>query len=348
MKLLWAPAYKISLCGALLLLGVSLEAAGPPPEKVDPLPQALFKTVPEGIDDLKAIQDQVKAVLKKAMPSTVAIILPDPSGRGVASGSGVIITEDGYVLTAGHISQTPNQKCEIRLQNGKRLAGKTLGWHKRVDAGLIKITDKGPFPAVEMGNSVNLKPGEWCVTVGHPGGFKPGRAPVVRVGRILMNSDNLIRTDTPLVGGDSGGPLFDMRGRVIGIHSWITDQISGNMHVPVNIYRNEWDRLAKGEAWGRGMGGRERPTSPGYLGVAFDRTSEDLVLTEVYRGLPAEKAGLKAGDVIRSIDEQKLTKRNDLMLYLLGKKPGEVVDIEVDRDGTVIQFKVTLTRRPEE
>ncbi|MFO0846374.1 MAG: trypsin-like peptidase domain-containing protein [Gemmataceae bacterium] len=289
MKLLWAVA-------VLTLLGLASGAlTAPPPasliETQPPLPAALTKPAPESVADLKAIQEQVKAVLKKAVPATVAIVIPDPNGRGVAAGSGVIISEDGYVLTAGHISQKPNERCTLILTDGKTLKGETLGWNKSRDAGLIKITDKGKWPVAKMADSGKVKAGDWCLTVGHPGGHKPGRPPVVRLGRVIATTKQWVQTDTPLVGGDSGGPLFDLNGNVIGIHSWISQSITGNMHVPVNTYKDDWDRLAKGEEWGREIGGGGGRTRGAGLGVAFDPDTDDLKITEVYPRTPAERAG---------------------------------------------------------
>src|SRR5690606_1520398 len=119
-----------------------------------------------------------------------------------------------------------------------------------IDSGLMEITDQGDFPAVEMGDSSKLKRGQWVLALGHPGGFESGRRPVLRLGRILDVEDDAIRTDCTLVGGDSGGPLFDMQGRVIAIHSRIGGPLTANIHVPVNVYKENWDRLAAGEAWG--------------------------------------------------------------------------------------------------
>jgi serine protease Do len=334
----------------MLILASIIEAAAPPVEPKIILPAALDKSAPEDVADLKAIQEQVKTVLKKAMPATVAIVIPEPSGRGMAAGSGVIISESGFVLTAGHISQKPNQKCTLILPDGKRLNGETLGWNRSRDAGLIRITSKGKWPHAEMGDSGKLKPGQWCLTVGHPGGYKPGRTPVVRLGRILSANRSWLQTDTPLVGGDSGGPLFDLTGKVIGIHSWISRSISGNMHVPVNTYRNDWDRLAKAEVWGTMMGGGppQRPTSSAYMGVVFSSETDDLVISEITVKTPAEKAGLRKGDVLVRIDDRKLESRPDLSRYLRRKKPGEEVEVEVERDGKPVIVKMKLIQRPEE
>jgi serine protease Do len=344
MKLFWAGAWKVGMAGTLtvLLVGMSL-AAAPPVDKETPLPPAFAKKAPETVEDLRAIQDRVKAVLKKTMPAVVAIIIPDPFGR-VAAGSGVIVSADGFVMTAGHISQTPGEKCFVILENGKRLEGKTLGWHKKADAGLIKLNTKAKLPFLEKGDSSKLTAGDWCLTVGHPGGYKFGRPPVVRLGRILRTNSDFIQTDTPLVGGDSGGPLFDMHGKVIGIHSWISERIEQNMHVPANTYRDTWDRLAKGDSWGTPLDQK----SQAYLGVAFDPDSSDLKITEVYKGNAAAKAGLKAGDVLLRVDNRKLARRTDLMRYLEKKEPGEEVTVEAQRDGKTIKFKVTLARRGDE
>ncbi len=347
MKRLWAGAWKLGMAGSLgcLLVSVTM-AAAPPVEREAPLPEAFHKKAPDGVADLKVIEARVKSVLKKTMPAVVAIIIRDPFGPGVAAGSGVIISPDGYVLTAGHISQTPKKECELILQGGKRVKGVTLGWHKSRDAGLIKITTKGQYPSVELGNSRKLKSGDWCLTVGHPGGYRPGRTPVVRLGRVLAAGDKLIQTDTPLVGGDSGGPLFDMRGKVIGIHSWITDQISGNMHVPVNVYREDWDRLAKGDSWGTMIGGERKPRGQAYLGVNFDPESDDLKIRGVTEGQPAEKAGLRAGDILVRLDGEKLEDRSDLMRVLSAKRPGEEITVEVKRNGKAVKARVTLARAP--
>src|SRR5262249_56787918 len=106
---------------------------------------------------------------------------------------------------------------------------------------MIKIPETGQYPHVEMGDSKSLQKGQWVVSLGQPGGFVPGRSPVLRLGRVINSTDSLIQTDCTLVGGDSGGPLFDLDGKVIGIHSRIGERISFNIHVPVATYRDEWD-----------------------------------------------------------------------------------------------------------
>jgi serine protease Do len=300
------------------------------------LPAVLDKPAPESVEELKAIQEQAKKVLAKVMPAVVGVRV------GAAQGSGVIVSEDGSVLTAGHVSGTPERDVTLVMPDGKQIKGKSLGSNRAIDSGMLKITAEGKYPFVEMGESRKVKRGDWVLTVGHPGGYKPGRTPVVRLGRVLDVTDELIRTDCTLVGGDSGGPLFDMQGRVIGIHSRIGATITANIHVPVDTYRETWDRLAKGETWGGRLGERPAP----YMGVQIDREAKDVRVVEVAKDSPAEKGGLKANDLILKLDSQKITTFNDLDNFLARKRAGDQITVEVMRDDKPTSIKITLGRKP--
>jgi serine protease Do len=330
---------------AVLLLALAGLGAAPPLPKDQPLPAALTRLAPEGVADLLTIEKQVQAVVKKVMPAVVGLRI------GPAAGSGVIVSPDGTILTAGHVSGTPNRDVLVFLADGRRVRGKTLGNNRGIDSGMIKITEKGTWPAAPLGDSAKVKRGDWCIAVGHPGGYKPGRTPVVRVGRILVRNDNVIRSDCTLVGGDSGGPLFDMRGRVIGIHSRIGVSIDQNVHVPVNTYKETWDRLAAAETWGGmfsffGGGGRGRRTRGGYLGVILDREADSCKVLEVNEGGPAEKAGLKPGDVITRLGNQPVPTSDDLRPLLADKRPGSEVVLVVQRGTESVKIKVVLGRWP--
>lgn len=302
-------------------------------EKPLEVPAVFTKDAPENVDDLKAIQKHVRTVLDKVLPCTVGVQI------GAAQGSGVIITKDGYVLTAGHVSGTPGREVTLVLQDGKKLKGKSLGNNARIDSGLIKITEEGEYPFLEMGKSADLKRGQWVIAAGHPGGFRPGRTSPVRLGRVLEATDSLVRTDCTLVGGDSGGPLFDMTGKVVGIHSRIGGPITSNIHVPVDTYRDTWDRLAKSEVFG----GRENTA---YLGISVDPDAKECKLKDVADDSPAAKAGFKVGDVITKIDDQKIATFDDLTKVLAKKKPGEQATFEAKRGDETLTLKATLARRP--
>jgi serine protease Do len=302
------------------------------------------RVVPESVDDLKALQEQVKKVVAKCRQTTVGIFV------GNSAGSGVIIKKDDgfYVLTAGHVSGNADRDCQLVLASGRRVKGKTLGANNGIDSGLIKIVDKGTFDCAEAGKSKTLKPGQWVVSIGHPGGFQQGRTPVVRVGRILKVDGNTVQTDCTLVGGDSGGPLFDLEGRVIGIHSRIGLSLNVNFHVPVDTYEETWDRLVKSEVWGGGGGFFDlfRSGQAGYLGVQVTQTSNGLEIAEVVADSPAAKAGLKPKDMLLKIDGKALNSPEELPRMLSRKKPGDEIKVEYSRDGKAKEIGVKLGKRP--
>src|SRR5437764_8264622 len=114
---------------------------------------------------------------------------------GNAQGSGVIINREGYILTAGHVSGATDRDAIIILPDGRRLRGRTLGANNGIDSGMVLITEKADFPFVSMAKSADLKKGDWCLSLGHPGGYKPGRPPVVRVGRLQDVNPKLLVSD---------------------------------------------------------------------------------------------------------------------------------------------------------
>jgi len=304
----------------------------------------LDKPAPENVEDLRALQQRVKEVLKKVIPATVGVQV------GQAAGSGVIIDKEGHVLTAGHVSGRPNQDATLILSDGRRIKAKALGNNRGIDSGLFKITDKGEFPYVQMGKSESLKRGQWVIATGHPGGYRTGRTPPVRLGRVLDANDMLIRTDCTLVGGDSGGPLFDLNGKVVGIHSRIGGNLSSNIHVPVDTYLHTWDRLVKGEAW-RGRAKGEpfpgEPRDPPYLGVELDDEAKGCKVSKVIEKSAAALAGLKVDDMILKFDTLSLGDRRDLRNALIKKNIGDTITLTVQRGKEMIDLKVKLGRREE-
>jgi serine protease Do len=308
-----------------------------------PLEPAAVKPLPQSVDDLRALQKRVRAVVAKVAPAVVGLRVNG------GQGSGVIISDDGYVLTAGHVSGMPNRDVSVVLGDGRIVRGTTLGVNYGVDSGLVKITDPGPnngkWPFVDAGRSTGLRKGQWCIALGHPGGYKAGRTPPLRLGRILDNLGRFLRTDCTLVGGDSGGPLFDLDGRVIGIHSRIGGTLNENMHVPVDSYLDTWDRLASAEAWGATfMPGR----SQAYLGVQVDPEATDCRVGEVFPDSPAESAGLKKGDVIKSFNGYKVNNFGELLVQLSQRKPDDMVEVEVVRDDRRVKLTVKIGTKPKQ
>jgi S1-C subfamily serine protease len=203
-----------------------------------------------------AVQRQVEAVQPKVVKSTVGLRI---GGRGFgASGSGVIISTDGYVLTAAHVvGSRPNRPCAVILSDGRQLTGTILGSDTEDDYAVVKITEPENLTAAPLGDSATLRGGQWVLSTGHPLGIKDGRPPVLRIGRVMSmpggrqgRTVRRVFTDAPLISGDSGGPLFDLNGRVVGINSMITqgERRMASIHVPVNLPKAVLAQLEKGEA----------------------------------------------------------------------------------------------------
>lgn len=286
---------------------------------------------PTSVKQLREMQQVFSDLVEVVAPATVNIQLGD------AQGSGVVVSRDGYVLTAAHVIGRPNKEAKITFADGSTADAMTLGVNGRFDSGILKITDKGKWPFLEIGESGSLEKGQWVMAIGHPGGLTEGRGLVYRVGRIIQNLDVYLTTDCSLVGGDSGGPLVDLNGFVIGIHSRIGSNLSDNFHVPIDMYSEEWDQLIDGVIVGS--------DSP-YLGIELDRTGEiKNKVKSVEKHEAAAKAGMKAGDVIVQINDDKIESLGDLRRSLGRLKPRDKVKVKVLRDDEEIELEVVLGYR---
>lgn len=297
--------------------------------------EAFLDKHPQSVEDLQHIQDKVQELLPKLKAATVGI----QSGGG--SGSGVIVSKDGYVLTAAHVIRKPGTELRVVMPDSTVLRARALGIGQH-DAGLAKIVEEGEYPYVEMGVSSELKLGQWCVTLGHPGGFNPRRGEVLRVGRVVMNEPSVVWTDCKLLPGDSGGPLFDMQGRVIGIHSRITNipfagGVEGNFHVPVDIFSAHFDTLKTGKRI-------HSPSDKPYLGVMLgqERDKPEVVIEEVTPRTAASKAGLEPGDIITHFEGRPVTNLDALIEGIAGTRPEDQVSFGIIRNEQRLMVDVIM------
>lgn len=301
--------------------------------------------VPESAEDLAQLEARVAAVVEQTLDATVCV----QSGGG--SGSGVIISEDGYVLTAGHVAVEPGRSVTFIFPDGKKVRGKSLGINVGIDAGLMKITDKGKWPHAELGDMSEIKAGTWVVAMGHPGGFDKERSVVARLGRVYRVRSSVIQTDCTIIGGDSGGPLFDLDGKVIGIHSRISNSLRQNFHVPVSIYEADWDKLVAGEMWNRlPKRNNLRPGGP-YIGVQGQNGFElgnGAALSRVYPGSPAAKAGLRGGDVVVELDRSPIGSFGDLAEVVGNLEPGDRVPVVVMRREQKVELEIVIGKAGEQ
>jgi len=289
------------------------------------------KDAPETVADLIAIQKQVQTVLKKCMDATVTLQM------GGSSGSGVIVDKDGLVLTAGHVSGRPGRVVTVILADGRRLKGKALGMHKGSDSGMVRITDPPKdLPIVDYKRSKSELPkvGQWCIAVGNPGGLDKDRGAVVRVGRVISRTPTTVRSDCMLLGGDSGGPLFDMTGVVIGIHSRISGAQDQNFHVAMPAFQKYWEALID-----------PKSTTPAFLGVSTEDNDKGALVLEVHEDSPADKSGLKKDDIIQKVNDKEIKSAVGLTEVIRAFRPDTKVKIKLLRDGKEKELDVTLGSR---
>lgn len=308
----------------------SLHSAEPPATKTPPTSPPIGPPI-----DFQAIQDRIQKMLKPAMAAAVQV------RSGGAAGSGVIISEDGLVLTAGHVSATPGRSFKVLLNDGRELDAISLGNSTLTDSGMLQIQKPDKLPVAKLSGRTQPTLGEWCVAIGHPNGLDRQRGAVVRLGRIITISRSTLRTDCKLLGGDSGGPLYDLDGQVIGIHSRIYITPDSNFHVAALSFHDEWTALKESQIV-KSLKLEER----GYLGVLTEPNAKGARVVEVVENSPA--AGkLKIGDIVTRFEDKVILTNADLNQFISLTSHSKNVKLSVQRDGKPVALEVQLARRPE-
>jgi len=287
------------------------------------------------IDELREIEAKVKQVVANNMDACVSV------SDSVGAGSGVIVTEDGLVLTAGHV-MVGQGEYKIFFPDGRVARARPLGKNLDVDTGMVQIIDPGPWPFVKIGKSETLKKGDWVVSLGHSGGFELGRNPPVRTGRVLGRNEFQLETDAVLIGGDSGGPLFDLEGQLVGIHSSIGDSVAENRHVMTEIFARDYTRLKQGDQWGQlpTLANANDGSKPPKMGIRVDLNSGRV--NSVTENSPAFDMGIKSGDFVREFDGTRLESGRHLIRMIKKKISGDVVRMQIDRNGQILEFDLRL------
>lgn len=297
------------------------------------------------LEDLARLEAKVEEVSRKVLPATVALL----SEKTGSSGSGVITTADGLILTAAHVVQGAEELLVV-FPDGKQVRGKVLGANYSKDVAMVRIADDGEWPFVEMGASKPLQAGDWVVALGHSAGFDANRPPPVRFGRVISKGPgNFLTTDCTLIGGDSGGPLFDLEGKIVGIHSSIGQSLTNNNHAGIDGFREDWDRMFAGEAWGElSLNPFANPEMPVLgIGMGMMRGIKGVIVESVVHGSPAAAAGVRPGDVIRSLDGSAVRNAAELLQILAKRQAGDQVKLGLLRDEDSLAMDVTLKRRNE-
>ena len=281
--------------------------------------------------------------------------------EGQSLGSGFITSADGYVVTNNHVV-SPNgrgsvEEITVTLPDGTEYEAELVGTDAASDLAVLKIARAQPFPFVKFGDSAQARVGDWVIAIGNPFGLG-GTVTSGIVSSVLRNTgggayDRYIQTDASINRGNSGGPLFDMQGNVIGINNAIISPTGGSVGIgfaiPAETAAPIVDKLVRGVAIERG-----------YLGVQIQPVTEDVasslglernrgeIVQMVQPGEPAARSGVEAGDIVLSVDGNEVTPDQTLSYLVANIEPGTTIPLDIIRDGQRRRVNVTVGKRPSE
>ena len=276
---------------------------------------------------------------------------PQPERGGV--GSGFIISPDGYLLTNAHVVAQASE-VTVKLTDKREFKAKVIGFDRKTDVALLKI-EASNLPAVKLGNPGETKVGEWVVAIGSPFGFDN----TVTAGIVSAKSRELpdeayvpfLQTDVAVNPGNSGGPLFNMKGEVIGINSQIYSRSGGyqglSFAIPIDVALNIKDQLQKSGKVTRGKIGVGIQPVTKELAESFGlKNTQGALIGNVERGSPGEKAGLQPGDVVLALNGKPVERSIDLPRMVGLLKPNEKATLNVWHDGKEKTVDITLGEMP--
>ena len=277
-----------------------------------------------------------------------------PEQQGV--GSGFVISADGYILTNNHVVHEATE-IKVKLADGKEYDAKVVGRDLKTDLALLKAEGASGLHALQLGDSDSLKVGNWVVAVGSPFGLEQTvTAGIVSAkGRVIGSGpyDNFIQTDASVNPGNSGGPLLNMEGEVVGINTAIFSQSGGNVGIgfaiPVNMAKEIAPQLKE-----------KGHVTRGWLGVGIQKITPELaksfglkeekgaLVSQVVKGGPADKGGLETGDVIVEFDGKKISDSNELPRMVASIPIGKAVSVKVLRAGSLVDREVKIGEMEEQ
>jgi serine protease Do len=279
--------------------------------------------------------------------------IPQREFQQKSLGSGFIISSDGYIFTNNHVVEK-SDKIRVKLSDGREYDAQIIGRDAQTDIALIRIKPSERLPVAEIGDSNELRVGDWVLAIGNPFGLEQTvTAGIVSAkGRVIGAGpfDNFIQTDASINPGNSGGPLFNMEGKVIGINTAIVAQGQGiGFAVPINMAKGMLSDL-------KGKGKVTR----GWIGVSVQDMTDDIALSfkrkdkggaiiaDVLPGDPADKAGLKAGDIILEVNDTKIKDTHELLGLIASFRVGDRVKVKALRDGRERVFTVVVAERKDQ
>jgi len=301
--------------------------------------------IPLGPDD--PMRDFFERFFGQQMPQQ------DSKQRGL--GTGFIIDKDGFILTNNHVVEQTDE-LKVRLSDEKEYDAKIIGRDPKTDLALIKIDAQKPLTPLVLGDSDSLEVGDWVLAIGNPFGLgNTVTAGIVSAKYRQIGGgpyDNFIQTDASINPGNSGGPLLDMNGKVIGVNSVIFSQSGGNIGIgfaiPINMAKQLLPQLRKGKVSRSWLGVMIQNITPELKTKLGLGTDEGALVSDVVSGGPAEKAGIKRGDVILQFDGKAIRNSRDLPFLVASTPIGKTVAVEVMRDNKRMNLQVKTEELREE
>lgn len=319
-----------------------------------------IQTVQEVKEQSKQIADVVENVtqcvvgISKIKNAGTTVFLKDGTSS-LGLGSGVIVSENGYILSNEHVTGSKYSNCYITLENGKTYTGSVVWSDSTVDLSISKINVKN-LPYANLGDSDNVRVGEIVYAIGNPIGYQFQRtvtsgiiSAVNRTVRIDENGqstymEDLVQTDAGINPGNSGGPLINPDGKIIGINTVKIASAEGiGFAVPINIVKpiiEKYMKEGKFEEASLGIFAYDKEIIP-YIDEKIE-IQKGIYVAQISLDSPAAKTGLKVGDVITKIDNLELSKMCDLRSYIYTKSPGDEVNLTIYRNRREIQIRVKL------
>ncbi|MGB9627589.1 MAG: Do family serine endopeptidase [Thermodesulfobacteriota bacterium] len=269
-----------------------------------------------------------------------------------SGGSGVIVDKEGYILTNNHVIEGAD-KVKVRLNDGREFMATLKGQDSRTDLAVLHIQAKD-LPVAKLGDSDKLEVGEWAIAIGSPFGLEH----TVTVGVISAKGrsglgtgtyEDFIQTDASINPGNSGGPLINIDGEVIGINAMIIQPGTGiGFAIPINMAKQILnDLIKKGKVVRPWLGISAQDLTPELAEHFKVKEKEGVLISQVYPGTGAEKAGLLSGDIIKSVDDKPIKNVGELVKEIQKKKVGEKVKLSIIREGKPLTIEVTTMTLPE-
>ncbi len=279
---------------------------------------------------------------------------PGQSEAVEARGSGFIVDPSGIIVTNNHVVKD-EKTLTVTLDDGTKLPARLIGTDPRTDLAVLKVDAGHPLPFVRFGNSNDVEPGEWVVAMGNPFGLggTVTAGIVSALGRNIGDGpyDQFIQTDAPINEGNSGGPLFNLQGQVIGINTAIISPSGGSVGIgfaiPSNTVRTIVAELRRSGHVTRGyLGVAAQPITPAMQQALHLPSQDGALIASVESGTPADRAGLHPGEVITAVDGQAVKNPRDLAIDIAAIKPGADAHLKVLDNGSTASMTVSLASLP--